>query len=254
MKVFTDVLLFTQFLFAMGFPNFAKAEDSANDQSRLYEAIQKGNVEELKKLLQNGIDPNIIGDMSAEPLWFWAAIEKNPLLLETFLYWGAKVDARNNRGQTGLMWAAAKGLKDNVMLLILHQANVNAQDKDGRSALHYAVDASVTSLYPLDTTSYLIENGADIDLKTANKRTPLMLSIGKPITMTKYLLQKKAGMEHRDDEGSTALMLAGCGNWHEQIKLLLSFGAVNTVKGLEPNTTTIDYCQPDIETRELLEK
>lgn len=56
-------------------------------------------------------------------------------ILETLLRWGARVEARNRRGETALLVAARLGRKVALTTLLEHGANVYARDVDGRGIL-----------------------------------------------------------------------------------------------------------------------
>lgn len=62
----------------------------------------------------------------------------NAGVVSTLLQAGAKVDDRNNQGQTAFMLAAAHGLMKNVRALITAGADMNARDRGGKTALTYA--------------------------------------------------------------------------------------------------------------------
>ncbi len=57
--------------------------------------------------------------------------------LNTLLQVGAKVDEKNDAGQTALMLAASTGEMKNVRALIAAGAHMNARDKENKTALSY---------------------------------------------------------------------------------------------------------------------
>ncbi len=56
-------------------------------------------------------------------------------ILETLLRWGARIEARNRRGETALLVAARLGRKIALTTLLGHGANVHARDVDGKGIL-----------------------------------------------------------------------------------------------------------------------
>lgn len=72
----------------------------------------------------------------------------------------AFTEAKNARGETGLMHAARKGHKDIVSILIKKGVYVNTRDKDGDTALQWAADAD-----NIDIMELLIKNGRINDKK-----------------------------------------------------------------------------------------
>lgn len=69
---------------------------------RIFLAAESNNVKELKKLLDSGIDPNIKDyDRESTPL-HWASNKGNIEAIEMLLDAGANINAQNRRGRTPL--------------------------------------------------------------------------------------------------------------------------------------------------------
>ncbi|KAJ1726008.1 palmitoyltransferase akr1, partial [Coemansia biformis] len=73
---------------------------------------------------------------------------------------GSSVDQTDIHDMTPLMWAAYQSKEDILRLLMRVGANVNAQDKTGKSSLHYAM----MNGYPVIKVA-LLAKGADFNLK-----------------------------------------------------------------------------------------
>ena len=121
---------------------------------------------------------------------------------------GADVNGCYNKkspqnGRTPLMIASRYGQLDAMTFLIKHGANVNLQDKEGETALHYAVDGSDVSC---EVLSCLIENGANFDAFSNRGCTPLMKAIhNQLIHVVTYLIEHGASIDLQDKNGNTAL-------------------------------------------------
>jgi hypothetical protein len=63
-----------------------------------------------------------------------------------FRFFKQALNAKHNGGGTPLHWAARKGQKEIVELLISNGANVNAQDEDGGTPLFYASNPEIVDL------------------------------------------------------------------------------------------------------------
>jgi ankyrin repeat protein len=93
---------------------------------------------------------------------FWAdAIERADVAgIRDLLERGTDVDARDRRGQTGLMRAAHAGHRGVVELLVAHGADLDVTAKFGLSALMLAVVAGHAEIAEL-----LVRAGADVSLR-----------------------------------------------------------------------------------------
>jgi ankyrin repeat protein len=133
---------------------------------------------------------------------------------------GADKNARDSRGATPLMHAAAFGTADAVKILIDAGADVNARNSLEASALVWgAADAAKVHL--------LVEHGADVNARTKLGRTPLMIAAicdGCSETV-RYLLAKGADANAKDERGESPLQLAALGGDAKSVALLLDAGA-----------------------------
>ncbi|XP_023660755.1 ankyrin repeat and SOCS box protein 5-like isoform X1 [Paramormyrops kingsleyae] len=78
-----------------------------------------------------------------------------------------QIDRRDYYGKTPLYWAAYKGQRASLELLLRHGADVNAQCKHGSTPLHATV-----GLFP-ECALILIRHGADVDLPDVWGVTPM---------------------------------------------------------------------------------
>jgi ankyrin repeat protein len=78
----------------------------------------------------------LVGTASAGPIHD-AAIGGDLAGVQAELDKGADVNAKNESGVTPLLWAAWKGHKDVVELLIAEGADVNAKNEDGETPLDF---------------------------------------------------------------------------------------------------------------------
>uniref|UniRef100_A0A061RY16 Achain crystal structure of engineered northeast structural genomics consortium target n=1 Tax=Tetraselmis sp. GSL018 TaxID=582737 RepID=A0A061RY16_9CHLO len=113
------------------------------------------------------------GEGEAEPqtLHDWAAqgdARKVAEILET-----GQVDARDSEGCTALHFAADRGNREMVQLLLRHGADPNAADVDGATPLHYAALCGNKEVCVL-----LMEGGADASARDGSGQTASDLSPG----------------------------------------------------------------------------
>ena len=90
---------------------------------------------------------------------------------------GADVNkCRDDINCTPLMIASRNGNVNNVACLIRHGADIDLQDRNGRTAFHYAAENDRDSC---EVLSCLLENGADVNKSADDDCTPLMIASRK---------------------------------------------------------------------------
>jgi hypothetical protein len=94
----------------------------------------------FEALLENGANPNIPAD-NGDSIMSLAAVMPETIWLESALAHGGQVEIRDRRDRTPLMLAASRGRVRNVRLLLSRQADVNARDDHGDTALIHTFQA-----------------------------------------------------------------------------------------------------------------
>ncbi len=132
--------------------------------------------------------------------------------------------------------AAMKGNRDAVRSLLQQNANVNAPQVDGTTALHWAVRAD-----DLETADLLIRAGANVSAANRDGATPLLLAaVNGNAAMLEVLI--KAGADPNaplTKYGDTALMMAARTGKTGAIKTLLEHGAQVNAKETWGDTTAL---------------
>ena len=93
---------------------------------------------------------------------------------------------------------------------------INSRDKDGYTALYWAVFSNHT-----DVVDELLRNGADVNVRNSYDWTPLHAAAHNNTDMMKVLLQHGAEPTIRNNRGETALDVARMFNGEEAIQRLL---------------------------------
>jgi ankyrin repeat protein len=130
---------------------------------------------------------------------------------------------------------ASKFGQQNIVQMLLNICDVNRQDREGYTALHYAaVKGHVAIIYML-----IMNNGIKIDLRSETGLTPLSLAASNGhVDVLKALLESmvnteapkpvplpKADVEARGVDRRTPLIQAAKGGHLEAVELLVSYGA-----------------------------
>jgi ankyrin repeat protein len=120
----------------------------------LVRAGKAADVVVVKFLLENGADPKIAGRGGINPLMAAAGV-------------GTKEEDTTGRHKT------SADMIETVKLLLAAGLDINAAESTGRTALH---GAALQGFDPV--VQFLVENGAKLDVKDRNGRTPLDLAMG----------------------------------------------------------------------------
>ncbi len=182
---------------------------------------------------------NISGDVANDLLFDAAANNGNTGLMEYLVTHGADVNARNNREETPLFFAARAGDLDDVKWLLKKGANVNATNTFGATPLAWTKNAAVAEVllkngadangtysgmrYTFsvffsdgnhDLIKLLVNNGADVNARgPANKTLLFFAAATSDEDLSRLLVKKSADVNAQDDNGDTPLF-AAMGNEH----------------------------------------
>ncbi len=197
---------------------------------------------------------------------FNAVIARDSPRIEYVLKRGAKIDARDQDGQTPLMMAVKSGDLSIINGLLVYKANPDLQDHDGWTAAMYGVRSNEPKIFRLlakykadfnkvnkdglsalalaivdnkaNAAVAMLDNNANPDLAMGEaKYTALMLAVKKSnLQLAQTLLQYKANPNTRNAAGLTPLMIAAFDNQESLVSLLLKSGANPALKDVDGKT------------------
>ncbi len=150
----------------------------------------------------------------------------SPDAMKMLLDRNADVNARNASGSTALMWSVTDSKK--VRLLLDHGADVNVVARSGRTALIIASFANPSA----EVVRMLLAKGANVAVMDQRKVTPMnAATFGNDTATIRLLLDASADINTADTFiGLTPLINASGNRNLEAVKLLLAKGAnVNAV-------------------------
>lgn len=181
-----------------------------NLDNMLYEAVLKGDFEDVRRYVNMGANINST-DKNGNSIIYRMALQRNLNLdqlnsINYLLVKGADANKTNNDGYTPLTAHLSSNLfnKDFIDRLIKYNAEVNATDFEGYTPLHYAVMNN-----DLDAVTYLIDNGANVNVKNKDSITPLHIAVEqKNYDITGQLLHNDADRNTKNINNVSALDMA----------------------------------------------
>lgn len=102
----------------------------------LHFAADCGNIGMMEFLLETRPSSLTLEDTDGSSALHFGV--EHPTALEWLITRGLDVDFRDNRGRTALVDAAERGLEDSVRVLLANNADINATESSGQTALHRA--------------------------------------------------------------------------------------------------------------------
>ncbi len=187
-------------LAAAGLVATARAE--LPDPVRFGATIEAGNIFAARAWLEEGLDPNFVGDRIGTGLMI-AAWDGNIEMMELFASRGADVNRTNGAHEQALMFAAWRGRLEAVRWLLDRGAQINRRGLEW-SALHYAAFAGHE-----EVVQALLERGADVNARSTNGSSPLMMAAreGRE-SVAQVLLDRGADPKILNDHGDDAFVWA----------------------------------------------
>ncbi|AFM28062.1 ankyrin repeat-containing protein [Desulfomonile tiedjei DSM 6799] len=191
----------------------------SGDINDLTHAAMNGRVEQVKKLLDKGVDVNSRSNSGETPLMA-AAWGGHVAVAKLLLEKGADVNAETGNGRNALVkamenaWMRGREQIAMAKLLIEH----------GAKPTNLAVAAFVGDL---EAIQHFTANGLNTDEKgTLNKPAPLTAAaMGGQMEAITLLLDKGVHKDAKNEQGQTSLMAAAAAGHADVVKLLLDRGA-----------------------------
>lgn len=145
----------------------------------LFEAASKGNLRDIKMLLDSGVEINT-RDEDGRTILHHAAENLNKELVELLLERGALPDASDSEGETPLHLLVvspdtdSRGKREEVARLLLDRgADANSRNRAGMTPLHCAAKGTSTKMLDI-----LIDGGAALNVTDYQGRSPFDLARG----------------------------------------------------------------------------
>lgn len=219
-------------------------------------AIDNNNMEMVKLLLSHGADIDYQGFRGRTALF--SALEHNrkeniemvKLLIKNKADVNIAYDGDDENEETPLMYAAMKGYKETVKILIENKANINKRNRNNANALIY-----VYMYGHDDIADILLQNGSDSldrSLKVCDLNQETLLSYSVPlITAAVYstnevflqkLIDNGANVNYKNYDEKTALIEAASYNNINAVKVLIKNNADLNVQNKQGKTALMWAC------------
>lgn len=215
----------------------------SNDNAKLFDVIEKGDLNGFYKLLHDGSDINCRNRFGDTPLHF-AAHYGHEVLTKVLLVLKADPNVKNIYGDTPLHNAISEGHSELVSsFLEFEHVDLDVRNENGDGLLHIACgsetfeesilleilkkevcdinavnDFGDTPLHVASLKGFnevvkiLVQHGAEVNVKNKKGDTPLLLCAGYArCDLVRFLILKGANINITNEQGNNAL--------HEAIKL-----------------------------------
>ncbi len=222
---------------------------------QLCEAVDRGDIEQVRSLLADGANVNAISTFSSVTPLYLAVESGNLRIAELLIARGADANVRDEGNATPLHEAAAAGRKEMVNLLIAHGANVNAiggilgatplceavvadysmlarellkaerPDLSYNDKLYRELKENLAKQLMLDIVQTLITHGADVNARDEfGGRLLDYVLMDTPVEVVRLLLASGADPGLRGDNGMCVLHTAVAQDRIDLVTLFLDSG------------------------------
>ena len=175
----------------------------------LMAAAERGRADIVKLLLDHKADPNAAGRDGGTALML-AAENNQPDIVKQLIARGADPNRQDNNGWTAVLKAAYQGNAKCIEILASHT----------KLELDRALLVA-TLMEKKDAVKVLLDNGAEVDFRASDGRSPLILAAGKGNKdIVELLLQAGADASLTDQAGQTAQTVASAKGFNDIAELL----------------------------------
>jgi ankyrin repeat protein len=168
--------------------------------SAVFSAVLARNLQEIKRLLESGIDINE-DDLDGNTALHYAASLSFTSIVKYLVENGADINRKNCHGDTPLLHACKADSLELVKYLVEHGAEINSKNWIENTVLHHACRFG-----SLGIVKYLFEHGADVNAKNWNGDTSLHEAVNfGALEKVEYLIEHGYDMESKNNQNETGL-------------------------------------------------
>jgi len=201
----------------------------AQDGTELITAVAYQDLDKVKSLVEAGVDINYQEESAGATALIMSAMYNFGDIAKYLIEKGADISIKNNTGHTALM--AAAGSSDEVFdLLVANGADMSLKLEDGTSAFMLSISGVMSDFVGFGNAKKLLENGADVDESfnsgPAEGYTCLMMAArNQRPDIVEFLADNGADVNAKAADGKSPISLAEEENDEVMIELLKKLGA-----------------------------
>jgi len=201
----------------------------AQDGTELITAVAYQDLDKVKSLVEAGVDINYQEESAGATALIMSAMYNFGDIAKYLIEKGADISIKNNTGHTALM--AAAGSSDEVFdLLVANGADMSLKLEDGTSAFMLSISGVMSDFVGFGNAKKLLENGADVDESfnsgPAEGYTCLMMAArNQRPDIVEFLADNGADVNTKAADGKSPISLAEEENDEVMIELLKKLGA-----------------------------
>lgn len=169
----------------------------AGSYEDFFRAVNVDDLGTVQQLLARGFDPNSPNEKGQVALFLAAREGSEKVAAALLAHPGIAIDRANATDETPLMMAALRGQLMLAERLLERGASLN---RPGWTPLHYAATGPEPKVVAM-----LLDRGADVEAKSPNRTTPLMMAARYGNEESVFvLLNRGAKLQSRNDAGLNA--------------------------------------------------
>jgi len=180
-----------------------------NETPNLVSYIKQNNIEGVRKLLQEGVDPNqLVPTNTGAVLPLFESVKSGNLnIVNLLLDKGADINIRNSVGYTALHAAIHRDNGPLIKLLLDRGIDPNIPGHKGENSLSFALDRQdrLDAILP-SVIELLVQNDVDPNSPDQNNQTSLFYAVKRSnAPLIQFLLNNGANVNHLDNRRRNVL-------------------------------------------------
>lgn len=194
-------------------------------QTALHIAVEKGYLDMIEQLMDNGADPYINNVYNDNCLTMAIRVHPDTHVVEKLLELGTDPNVENGMGFLPIQYAIMYGKLDHMKVLIKYSADLFKVSTSGKSAFDLLTNPDSVS-YDSMMDEFLEQ--ADLHAQNQDGNTLLhqLIIAGVPRVYVHKILKRRANPNIQNNDGNTAFHLAVLdAHSRSYIPILLGFGA-----------------------------